>query len=89
MPEAFRHAIPAPRFEVRAQVLMDKGIHLGWRWSKWRKGWLSRHPLCADCDRLAQCVHHIVPRHLAPDRIYDESNVMSLCNECHEARHAR
>jgi 5-methylcytosine-specific restriction endonuclease McrA len=46
-----------------------------------------RHPLCADCDRLAQCVHHVVPRHAAPERMYDESNLVSLCNACHEARH--
>jgi 5-methylcytosine-specific restriction endonuclease McrA len=48
---------------------------------------MRAHPLCADCQRLAQCVHHIVPRHVAPDRMYDTANVVSLCNECHDARH--
>jgi len=47
-----------------------------------------RHPLCGDCGRLAQCVHHIVPRHQAPAMMYDEANVMSLCNECHTMRHS-
>jgi 5-methylcytosine-specific restriction endonuclease McrA len=48
---------------------------------------MRAHPLCADCQRLAQCVHHIVPRHVAPDLMYDTANVVSLCNECHDARH--
>lgn len=64
-----------------------KGIHTGWKWAKFRRMWLSDHPLCARCNRLGECVHHIVPRHVAPERMYDASNVMTLCESCHVEVH--
>lgn len=89
MPDAFRHQVPGKAFDARARQQARDGTHCGWKWSKWRKGWLQRHPLCEDCGRLAQCVHHIVPRHVAPERMYDETNVASLCTHCHEVRHGK
>lgn len=47
--------------------------------------------LCQDCGRAASEVHHII--HLTPDNIGDVSvtmgadNLVSLCRECHFARH--
>jgi len=88
MPEAFKHSLPPmPEVNTRHRQEREAGTHTGWKWWRFRKGWIMRHPLCADCDRLAQCVHHVVPRHAAPERMYDESNLVSLCNACHEARH--
>ena len=87
--QPFLHRIPGKLFEARPRVDMAKGTHLGWRWSKWRNGWMRRYPLCADCGSLAQCVHHIVPRHVDPSRIYDETNCVSLCRDCHDERHRR
>jgi 5-methylcytosine-specific restriction endonuclease McrA len=80
--EVFRHTVPGKRFSPKPSE-----THLGWRWSRMRARILMRSPLCHDCGALAQCVHHIVPRSVAPARVYDETNCMSLCNECHDARH--
>ena len=85
---AFRHVIPGKRFDAPQREAIARGTHLGWKWTRWRRLWLMRHPLCHDCQALAQCVHHIVPRCVAPAMVYDETNCMSLCNECHAARHA-
>lgn len=46
---------------------------------------------CRDCGRAAEEVHHIV--HLTPQNIHDinitlnPENLVSLCFECHRARH--
>ena len=88
MPDAFRHQLPGKRFDARAQDQRRDGTHCGWKWSKWRAHYMRAHPLCADCQKLAQCVHHIVPRHVAPDLMYDTANVVSLCNDCHIIRHS-
>ncbi len=88
MPEAFRHQLPPmPQMDARSRVERERGTHCGWRWSRFRAQWLRQHPLCEDCDRLAQCVHHVEPRHAAPHRMYDPTNLASLCHECHAARH--
>ena len=39
---------------------------------------------CRNCMlRPAVARHHIEPRSLAPDRVEDPTNIISLCNECH------
>jgi len=62
------------------------------RWQSVRKRYLSRHPLCADPFRIheqvgqsvpASQVHHRTPVREAFDLVYDASNLMSLCTECH------
>jgi 5-methylcytosine-specific restriction endonuclease McrA len=77
-----------PQMDAKSRMQRDRGTHCGWKWRRWRNLWLKGNPLCVDCGRLAQCVHHVVPRHAAPERMYDPTNVASLCNQCHEARHA-
>lgn len=40
---------------------------------------------CRNCMlRPAVAHHHIEPRSLAPDRVEDPTNIISLCMECHE-----
>lgn len=57
-----------------------------YRWQKFRKSFLMRHPVCAMCGRLATDVDHIVPLAIAPTRKYDESNLQALCHECHSRK---
>jgi 5-methylcytosine-specific restriction protein A len=57
------------------------------RWRKIRIAYLSKYPLCQDCERegnttLAQEVHHI-------DNDYTnnyDNNLMGLCTSCHSKR---
>lgn len=40
---------------------------------------------CLKCMiRPAVTFHHIEPRSMAPERVYDINNVIPLCHKCHE-----
>ena len=72
-------------------------IHTG-KWLRLRKDVLSRFPLCQRCDAegrttAATEVHHIRPVEEAitygdkRQRMYDPSNLMALCHDCHVKVH--
>lgn len=53
---------------------------------------------CRDCGKpvrktmdflapYAAHVHHLIPRHVAPEKRYDIDNAILLCSPCHLARH--
>lgn len=84
---AFRHEaghrkafVPAERHEARVDV---------WKWRQLRNHWLRHNPLCEQCGRVAEVVHHRVPRAVAPHLTLSESNLASLCHECHDSIHAK
>lgn len=61
-------------------------------WEKLSKLYRSKYPICQRCIVLGcvnvhstrnLSVHHIKPRELYPDLIYDENNLLTLCNRCH------
>lgn len=63
------------------------------KYRKWRSCMLAKEPLCRLCRakgiiRAADELDHIVRRSDAPERVMDESNVQSLCRECHERKTA-
>lgn len=78
---------PQKLYDYRA-VQQANGSNTGWEWSRVRRRWLMQHPQCAQCGLAAEHVHHIVPRHVAPERTLDYSNLMSLCARCHAEIHA-
>lgn len=56
-------------------------------WSKIRKEFISKHPLCRSCElfgtiELATEVDHIKPLAKGGEPA-DESNLQSLCRRCH------
>lgn len=64
----------------------------GRSWQKVRKRYITANPLCERClkeGRLtkAEQVHHILP--LSEGGTSDESNLMSLCANCHAKIHAQ
>ena len=58
------------------------------RWSRFRRGVLTRTPFCSSCGGVAHELHHLRTMIDAPDRIFDLSNVTPLCRDCHLAEHA-
>ena len=69
------------------------------RWQKLRASYLQAHPVCEYCDAegktsLSRVVHHVVPVEDAKDTAtmealaFDVSNLMALCDACHERIHA-
>ncbi|WP_407280595.1 HNH endonuclease signature motif containing protein [Aromatoleum evansii] len=61
-------------------------------WMKRRACWLREHPLCVECEKLglvtaATEVDHVVA--LADGGADDDSNLQSLCGDCHKVKTAR
>lgn len=56
-----------------------------------RKRLLERSDRCAFCNRQLNLstlsVHHIKPRHLYPELVYDYDNCQCLCRQCHTEYH--
>jgi 5-methylcytosine-specific restriction endonuclease McrA len=76
------NAVFPKRFEVVRET------HLNGTYNAFRRKWLRMHPHCARCGLAGEEVHHIAPRAIAPHRIYDPTNLMTLCRACHRAEHA-
>lgn len=60
-------------------------------WQRIRDRYIHAHPLCERCMaegryEKAEQVHHVLP--LSEGGTHDESNLMSLCRECHARTHA-
>lgn len=50
--------------------------------------------MCQECRRYgknkdAECVHHIYPADEYPELFYNNNNLISLCNACHNKMHDR
>lgn len=69
------------------------------RWKRLREWQITNFPLCQDCmiegrSVPATEIHHIVPfsRGITEEEkwqlLLDPDNVISLCSECHDKRHA-
>lgn len=72
----------------------DPAVHrrYGRAWKRIRDRHIATHPLCEMCKRQgritpAEEVHHIKP--LSQGGTHDDSNLMSLCKECHSRITAR
>lgn len=80
-----------PSFDGRARFARVKVVKphrlCGDNWTRLRNRWIKHHPFCEHCKGPAQEVHHIIPRSVRPDLVYDVNNLMSLCIDCHRAHH--
>jgi 5-methylcytosine-specific restriction protein A len=62
------------------------------RWERVRRAHLRGEPLCRHCLPRAvpaTVVHHIISIEDAPELRLEESNLMSLCRQCHEVTEGR
>jgi len=74
--------------DVRRGSSNSRGYN--YRWTKARKMFLNKHPLCELCDRPvpATVVDHIVPHEGDQTLFWDESNWQALCVTCHSVKTA-
>ena len=70
------------------QRIRDPAVqkHYGRRWEKIRDLYLSKYPLCVECEKAGRLtpateVHHIVP--VTEGGGDDEGNLMAVCKPCH------
>jgi 5-methylcytosine-specific restriction protein A len=71
-----------------------KKLYNSARWQRLRKWFLSKHPLCTECERQtritpATVVDHIKPHQGDPELFWDENNLQALCKPCHDRKTAR
>jgi 5-methylcytosine-specific restriction enzyme A len=73
--------------ELRADPL--RPYYKNFRWLSTRKVVLGRDPLCKSCGlALSTIVHHDIDARIWIQRggdFYDESNLVGLCEPCHNA----
>jgi len=64
-----------------------------YRWEKYSKGRLRRHPLCVTClndgkTTAARVTDHIIPHKGSIKLFWDHTNHESLCKTCHDKKTA-
>lgn len=55
------------------------------KWNELSRRLREEHPYCSKCGRTG-CrlnVHHILPKKLYGDLVFDEQNLIVLCAKCH------
>jgi 5-methylcytosine-specific restriction protein A len=56
------------------------------RWRRYRVLFLSDHPECTECGRLAEVVDHVIPHRGDFDLFLDPGNHQALCKRCHDRK---
>jgi len=84
-------AAAAKRVDAQRESSTQRGY--GYKWQKASKGFLIKHPLCAEHDRRGEVVaatevDHIVPHKGDITLFWDRSNWQSLCHSCHSTKTA-
>lgn len=64
-----------------------------YKWQQARKGFLAKHPLCAECEcqgriTAATDLDHIIPHKGDKDAFWTRSNWQALCHPCHSRKTA-
>jgi 5-methylcytosine-specific restriction protein A len=94
-PPTHRPSGRPPRVDSQREYDQRRGperqFHGSTAWRKFRKWFLTMHPLCGDCEKegrvtVATQVHHVKPRKEFPDLTFDEDNCIGLCAGCHTRR---
>ena len=83
------HQIRLQRRREKKGTSAERGY--GYRWQVLRNRFLAQHPHCQECLKkgiltLATDVDHIVPHRGDSALLYDETNLQSLCHECHSRK---
>ena len=70
-----------------AKFFLQKKSRSSIGWRKFRNNHIQKYPFCAVCGYYSKGndVHHIIPRHIDPNKVADEDNLITLCRRynCH------
>ena len=58
-------------------------------WEKISRLYLSRHPLCEECERNGRLTPAVHVHHIIRGGSNDDENLMALCKPCHSRETAR
>ncbi|NSW92832.1 MAG: HNH endonuclease [Firmicutes bacterium] len=79
-------------YDERRGTAAQRGYDV--KWQRARKVFLTRHPLCVECQKQgritsATVVDHIMPHKGNQELFWDETNWQPLCKWCHDRKTAR
>jgi 5-methylcytosine-specific restriction protein A len=96
MPWRPRSATARPRQEYQRHARKTTERGYGADWQTFRLAIIRQRPLCEDQNtnhpgitKPSTEVHHLTKIKHAPDRRLDPTNVLALCDCCHDARTKR
>lgn len=72
------------RYDRQRQNSNERGYN--YRWSKYRRWFLTKNPLCVTCGRAATVVDHIIPHKGNEDLFWYINNHQALCKRCHDIK---
>lgn len=75
--------------DVNAEVKASHRFYYSAAWKRAREEQLEAFPFCAECNRPANVVDHVVPRRVDPSRELDATNLQSMCQQCHNRKRQR
>lgn len=80
--------------EYNKKARPHKKLYKSAGWQRLRKWFLSKHPLCKECERQgritsAQVVDHIKPHRGDLELFWDVNNLQALCKSCHDRKTAK
>lgn len=88
--------VAARKAEAKTSAVAREGaaLYASEAWRSASKGFLRKHPLCADCQDLglvvpATEVDHIIPHRGDRGLFWQRRNWQSLCKPCHSRKTAR
>ncbi len=93
-----RPRIVAAQAEAKREIDARRGTAAargyGSRWQKARVGYLRKHPLCTECDRLGYTTPATEVDHEPPHRgdmamFWDSATWQGLCKACHSRKTMR
>jgi 5-methylcytosine-specific restriction protein A len=89
-PKKFKRSQAATEIHIveRRETATNRGY--SWRWRKFSKLYLEKHPLCVMCEvegriKVAEVTDHITPHRGDPRLMWDEGNLQALCKMHHDS----
>jgi len=82
-----------PKRKPHKRLIDNSTFYNSTKWRKFAIDYKNKNPLCVECDSReiaspAQVADHII-RIIDGGAKFDESNIQSLCNKCHNSKSGR
>ena len=78
---------PPKRKQMHERRHQDKRYNTT-KWRRYRKVYLSTHPLCVECGAIATVVDHVTPVRLGGE-FWQPTNHQAMCARCHNSKSGR
>ena len=82
-----------PKREKHQRIVDNSAFYNGGKWRRFARFYKDKHPVCDQCETEgrvgpADVADHIIRIEEGGEK-YDERNIQSLCNTCHNRKSGR